>query len=57
MTRVALAVDAKMTLEAASTLDKYLAVHGSELLKLTTEQCAVAARMYAVEVWIPASLL
>ncbi|BDA47487.1 hypothetical protein COCOBI_10-3350 [Coccomyxa sp. Obi] len=47
---VALAVDAKMTLEAASILDKYMhKVHGSDSLELTTEQCAVAARMYAVE--------
>lgn len=47
---VAVAVDAKMTLEAASVLDKYMQrVHGSDSLELTTEQCAVAARMYAVE--------
>ncbi|CAL8472076.1 g11618 [Coccomyxa elongata] len=47
---VALAVDAKMTLEAASILDKYMhVVHDSDSLELSTEQCAVAARMYAVE--------
>lgn len=52
-TRVALAVDAKMMLDAASILDKYMqAVHGSDSLELTTEQRAVAARMYAVEVGI-----
>lgn len=46
-------MDAKMILEAASTLDKYMhVVHDSDLLELSTEQCAVAARMYAIEVWI-----
>ena len=48
---MALAVDAKMTEEAAATLDKYLTMTNEfDGLQLSADQCTVAARMYAIEV-------
>ena len=54
---MALAVDAKMTEEAAATLDKYIQMTNvSDGLQLSADQCAVSARMYAIEVGLAVDL-